>query len=58
VAVAQTLAEYGLLNSIAAGFAAARDRVEVFIGAGNAKYLLVGVCIIIVLMIVRRRRAR
>ncbi len=54
--LAQTLVEYGVLNSIAAGFAAARQRVEVYIGTGNTKYMLAIVLGVIILLLARRRR--
>ncbi|MBP1597431.1 MAG: hypothetical protein H6Q05_2808 [Acidobacteria bacterium] len=57
VFLAQTAAEYGgLLNAIVAGFAAARDKVELFVGAGNTKYLLIAALVMFVLVFVRRRR--
>ncbi len=56
VTLAQTLVEYGVLNSIVAGFAAARQRVEVYIGTGNTKYALAIVLAVIILLLARRRR--
>jgi hypothetical protein len=56
--ICQTLVEYGVLQSIASGFAAARYRVETIIGAGNSKYLLVAVLTMIVLLLLKRSRVR
>jgi len=55
--VAQTLVEYGFLNSIVAGIAATRDRIELYIGSGNLKYMLILVFLIFILLVARRRRA-
>ncbi len=55
--VAQTLVEYGFLNSIVAGIAATRDRIESYIGSDNLKYTLILVFVIFILLVVRRRRA-
>lgn len=54
---AQTLVEYsGLLASISARISAFIDSVEYYVGQGNVKYLLIGIALILLLMIVRRRR--
>lgn len=54
---AQTLVEYsGLLASISARISAFIDSVEYYIGQGNVKYLLIGLALILLLMLVRRRR--
>ncbi len=54
--LAQTLAEYGLLNSIVAGFAAIQYRIEIYIGTGNTKFLLFGALVVIGFWLIRRRR--
>ena len=56
--LAQTMAEYGLLTSLIAGVAAARYRLEAYIGTGNSKYLVIGLFAIILLFLVTRRRTR
>ena len=56
--IAQTLVEYGVLNSIAAGVAAARYRIETFIGSGNSKFLIIVVFVILLVLLVKRRRVR
>ena len=56
--VAQTLVEYGVLNSIAAGFSTAYSRVETFFGSGNSKYLIFAALVIILALLMKRRRAR
>lgn len=54
---AQTLVEYsGLLASISARISAFIDSVEYYVGQGNAKYLLIGIALLFLLMLVRRRR--
>ncbi len=54
---AQTLVEYsGLLASITAKISAVIDRVEWYVGQGNAKYILIGLLVILLLMLVRRGR--
>ena len=54
--IAQTLAEYGFLTSIVAGIAAARDRIEFYVGSGNLKYLLLAMLAIFILLVAKRRR--
>jgi hypothetical protein len=54
--LAQTAAEYGLLDSIAAGFEAVQERLEVYLGPGNLRYVLIGALILIVLLLFRWRR--
>ncbi len=56
VIIAQTMAEYGLLNSIVAGLTAVRYHIETYIGSGNLKYVLFGALALIVLLLVRRSR--
>lgn len=51
--VSQTMAEYG---SITARLAAACDRVEAYIGAGNLKYVILGILLLIALLFLFRRR--
>jgi LPXTG-motif cell wall-anchored protein len=54
---AQTLVEYsGLLASVAARISAIVDRAEWYVGQGNVKYILIGLLVILLLMLVRRRR--
>ncbi len=54
--IAQTMAEYGILASIAAGLAAARDRIEMVVGSGNLKYLLLIVIAFFILFLAKPRR--
>lgn len=54
--LAQTLAEYGASESISAKLAAARSQIETYIGQGNTKYLLLGVLVVLILLLARRRR--
>jgi hypothetical protein len=54
--LAQALVEHGLLDSIAAGMVAARDRLELYIGRGNGTYAVAAALVIIVLLLLRRRR--
>ena len=54
---AQTRVEYsGLLASVAARISAVVDGVEAYIGQGNVKYILIGLLVVLLLMLVRRRR--
>lgn len=54
--LAQAMMEYGGLQSIAASFASAYNRVENYLGQGNLKYLLLVLVVIIILLLVKRRR--
>lgn len=54
--LAQALLEHGLLDSMAAGFAAARDRLEFYIGYGNSTYVLIALGVLLLVLVVRRRR--
>ncbi len=56
--IAQTLAEYGFLTSLVAGVAAARDRIELYVGSGNLKYLVLAVFIFVILLLAKTRRSR
>lgn len=52
----QALVERGLLDSVAAGLGHARYRLELYIGEGNAVYLLAAVVIALIVVKVRLRR--
>lgn len=52
----QALVERGLLDSMAAGLAHVRYRLELYIGEGNAVYLLAAAVIVLVVMKIRLRR--
>jgi hypothetical protein len=54
--LAQTMAEYGLLQAIAAGFSKLEYRVETFVRAGNNRNILLGAAIILFVLLVWRRR--
>ncbi len=54
--LAQALVEHGLLDSIVAGMAAAKYRLEIYIGQGNSKFLLYAAIAGCVLLLLRRRR--
>jgi hypothetical protein len=45
--IAQDLVEHGLLDSLAAVFTTALDQVDYYIGAGNAKWVLIGLAIVL-----------
>jgi len=54
--IAQTLVEYGALQSIAQAFRDAYYRIELYIRSDNSKYfLLLGLVFIVVLIWTRRR---
>ena len=50
------MVEHGMLDAMVAGFAAARYRVELYVGQGNSFYLLIGLVALLVLFLGRRRR--
>lgn len=54
--LAQAMVEYGALQSIAASFANAYNRVENYLGQGNLKYVLLVLIVVIILLLVKRRR--
>jgi LPXTG-motif cell wall-anchored protein len=55
--IVQTLVEYsGLLSSVAAKITAVIDGVEAYVGQGNVKYILIGLLVVLLLMLIRRRR--
>ena len=54
--IAQTMVEYGMLQSISAAIANAFHRMEFFLTAGNTRYFLfLGLALIVVLIWTRRR---
>ena len=54
--IAQTMIEYGALNSIGATFSSLFNRLETYLWSGNSKYvLLVALAAIAVLIVTRRR---
>jgi hypothetical protein len=55
--LAQTMAEYGALQSISNMFLHAYNRIESLVGQGNPKYILLVILIAIVLLFVRKRRS-
>ncbi len=55
--IAQTLSEYGFLTSVVAGVASVRDRIEVYIGSGNLKYVVLVMLTIFILLMAKRRRS-
>jgi hypothetical protein len=54
--LAQAMVERGLLDSIVAGVSAARYRLELYVGQGNAIYVVIGVVLLLVLTRVKRNR--
>lgn len=54
--IAQTLSEYGFLTSVVAGVASARDRIELYIGSGNLKYVLLATLVICILTLAKLTR--
>ena len=54
--LAQAMVERGLLDSIAAGVSGARYRLELYVGQGNAIYVVIGVVLLLVLTRVKRNR--
>ena len=56
IVLAQAMVERGLLDSIAAGVSGARYRLELYVGQGNAIYVVIGVVLLLVLTRVKRNR--
>jgi len=54
--IAQALAEYGALQSIASAFAQTYNRVESVLGQGNLKYVLLIIFAAVILLLVKKRR--
>jgi len=54
--LAQAMVERGLLDSIAAGLSNARYRLELYVGEGNAIYVVIAAVLLLVLTRVRRNR--
>jgi hypothetical protein len=54
--LAQAVVERGLLDSIAAGLSSARYRLELYVGEGNAIYVVIAAVLLLVLTRVRRNR--
>ncbi len=54
--LAQTMAEYGVLQALVTGFTTLEHRVQTFVMTGNTKYVLLGTCVVVLLLLVRRRR--
>ena len=53
--LAQAMVEHGLLDSISAGLANAKYQVELYVGQGNAIYVVIAAVVLLVLTRVRRR---
>jgi len=54
--IAQTMVEYGGLQSISAALSSAFNRIETYVWSGNSKYfLLLALAVIVVLALPRRR---
>lgn len=45
--IAQAIVEHGLLDSMAAAFTTALDQMDYYIGTGNAKWMLIGLAIVL-----------
>jgi hypothetical protein len=52
----QALGEYSSTTSISAGFANLRGQIEMYIGQGNLKYLLIGTVMLVLVVWIRLRR--
>jgi hypothetical protein len=55
IILAQAVIERGLLDSIAAGVAGAKYRLELYVGQGNAIYFVIAAVVLLILTRVRRR---
>jgi len=49
------MVEHGLLDSISAGLANAKYQVELYVGQGNAIYVVIAAVVLLALTRVRRR---
>jgi len=45
--IAQAIVERGLLDSLVGAFMTALDQVDYYIGTGNAKWVLIGLAIVL-----------
>jgi ribosomal silencing factor RsfS len=45
--IAQAIVEHSLLDSLAAGLQTAVDQMDYYVGVGNAKWVLVGLAILL-----------
>lgn len=54
--LAQAMAEYGTTTSLSSTFASIRDRIEMHIGQGNLKYVLIGSIVLLIILFYRMRR--
>ena len=45
--IAQAIVERGLLDSLVAAFTTGLDQVDYYIGTGNAKWVLIGLAIVL-----------
>jgi type IV secretory pathway TrbL component len=45
--IAQAIVEHGLLDSLVAAFQTAVDQVDYYVGAGNAKWVLIGLAVVL-----------
>lgn len=53
--IAQALAERAMLDSIAAGFATARYQLELWMGPGNAKWVVIAALVALAFWAFKRR---
>ncbi len=54
--LAQTMAEYGLLQALATGFTTLEYRIEAFVTSANNRYVLLAALVVILVLLIRRRR--
>lgn len=54
--IAQTVVEYGFIQSISEGFMNLSNRVGYLISTGNTKYFILAALVLIVLLLWSRRR--
>jgi hypothetical protein len=53
--LAQAMVERGLLESISAGLGRAKYQIELYVGQGNAIYVVIAAVVLLILTRVRRR---
>jgi hypothetical protein len=54
--IAQAVVEHGMLDSLAAGLSSAVDQADYYIGPGHAKWLLIGLAVVLAVIFFRPRR--
>lgn len=54
--IAQAIVEHGMLDSLAAAFQTAVDQVDYYVGSGNAKWMLIGLAVVLAVVFFKPSR--